>query len=122
MDGITVSAYIEKILDPRSHNFKKGESGKLYIQATGYIQRIKVIFPEEWSNYGFDSEREYIYDVPAFMQMEELEFMVPLRVPDGEYTIVVQAYKGEKMVEADPGLLTITVSGSVLDEIRTRLR
>ena len=32
------------------------------------------------------------------------------------------AVEGEKMVEAKPQLLAITVSGSVLDEIRTRLR
>ncbi len=122
VDGISVNAYIEKILDPQSHSFKKGESGRLHIQATGYVDYVEVIFPKEWSEYTPDLDKVYVYEVPAFMQTEELEFMVPLGVPDGEYTIVVRAYKGEKMVEAEPALLTVTVSGSVLDEIRTRLR
>lgn len=122
VDGISVDAYIKKIRELQSHEFKKGESGRLYIQATGYVDRIEVIFPEEWNRYVPDLNKVYVYEVPAFMETEELEFMVPLRVPDAEYTIVVQAYKGEAMVETKPQLLTITVSGSVLDEIRTRLR
>ena len=81
-----------------------------------------MIFPEEWNHCVPDLNKTYLYEVPAFMQTESLEFMVPLKVSDGEYTIVVQAYKGEIMVKAKPQLLTITVWGSVLDEIRTRLR
>ena len=122
IDGISVEAYIEKIREPQSLTFKRGESGRLHIQATGYVDKIVVIFPQEWTHYVPELNKEYVYEVPAFMEAEELEFMVPLKVPDAEYTIVVQAYKGENMVEAGPQLLTITVSGSVLDEIRTRLR
>ena len=122
VEGISVDAYIEKIREPQSLTFKKGESGRLNIQATGYVDRIEVIFPEEWNHCVPDLNKTYLYEVPAFMQTESLEFMVPLKVSDGECTIVVQAYKGETMVEAKPQLLTITVWGSVLDEIRTRLR
>jgi len=122
VDGISVNAYIEKILDSQSHSFKKGESGRLHIRTTGYVDHVEVSFPKEWSRYVTSPNRVYAYKVPVFMQTEELEFMVPLGLPDGEYTIVVKAYKGEKMIEADPRLLTFTVAGSVLDEIRTRLR
>jgi len=122
VDGISVDAYIDKIREPQSLEFKKGESGRLHIQATGYVDKIVVIFPEEWTHYVPEFNKEYVYEVPVFMRTEDLEFMVPLKVSDAEYTIVVLAYKGEKMVEAKPQLLTITVSGSVLDEIRTRLR
>ena len=122
VDGISVDAYVENIREPQSMEFKKGESGRLHIQATGYVDRIEVNFPEGWTRYASDLNKVYVYEVPAFMQMEELEFMVPMKVSDAEHTIVVHAYKGEKMVEAKPQLLTITVSGNVLDEIRTRLR
>ena len=122
MDGITLQAYVEKVLDPQEEAFKKGETGKLHIQAFGYMDRIEVFFPEEWSSLNPALNKVFIYEVPDFMQKEEISFMVPLQVPDAEYTIVVKAYKSDKMLEADPELLTISVTGSVLDEIRTRLR
>ena len=56
------------------------------------------------------------------VQREKLDFMVPLYVKDGIYQITVKAYKGDKMVTAKPQLLTVTVKGSVLNQIRTRLR
>ena len=122
MDGIGLYAYIKKISDTREEIYKKGEAAKLYIQSIGYIERVEVIFPKEWVSLAADMNRKYTYQIPEFMKAEELEFIVPLQIPDGEYTIVVKAFKGNKMLEADPELLTITVSGSILDEIRTRLR
>ena len=49
--------------------------------------------------------------------------MIPLDTPAKEsYVITVRAYKGDKQLEDYPSLSTIEVNGSVLDEIRTRLR
>ncbi len=122
MDGITVDAYIEKMLEPQTNTYKRGESGILHIQTTGYIERVEVTFPKEWSGLESTLNKSFIYDIPDFLQTEEAEFMVPLQVPDGKYIIVVKAYKADRTAEAKPELLTITVSGSVLDEFRRRLR
>lgn len=121
-DGIDLYAYIEKILDPSEDSFRSGESGRLYIQTTGYVDRVEVTFPEEWGRLGIDQNCQYVYKVPEMVKREELDFMVPLYVKDGTYQITVRAYKGNKMVTAKPQLLTVTVEGSVLAQIRTRLR
>ena len=54
---------------------------------------------------------------------EELLFMVPLSVDvDGEYSILVKAYKGEGVLADEPRLCTLKVEDTVLGELRTRLR
>ncbi len=121
-DGMDVSAYIEKIREPLDGSFRKGETGKLHIQAVGYIERVEVIFPEEWNRFGENQNREYCYVIPEIIQTEELAFKIPLQCAEGTYKILVRAYKGEEMLEAEPELTAIIVSGSILDEIRTRLR
>ena len=122
LNGIGLIAYIEKIRNTQADTFRRGESGKLYIQATGYVDRVEIHFPEEWNRFGVNKDCQYVYSVPEMIRKEMLEFAVPLHVQNGTYQIEVQAFKGEKMISADPQLLTITVSGSVLDELRTRLR
>ena len=51
-DGMDVSAYIEEIREPLDGSFRKGETAKLHIQAVGYIEKVQVIFPEEWNRFG----------------------------------------------------------------------
>ena len=48
--------------------------------------------------------------------------MIPLTLPDGEYSVRVTGYKAGTDLEVRPIILTFTVEGSVLDELRTRLR
>ena len=49
--------------------------------------------------------------------------MVPLYVPaNKEYQITVKAYKQDVVLEDHPSVMTVQVSGSILDELRTRLR
>lgn len=122
MDGISVTAYIEKTMSPQTNVYKKGESGSLYIQTTGYAERMEVIFPEVWKEQNRMLDKLFVYGSSDFLQTEKVTFMVPLQVPEGDYQIIVRAYKDEKVVEARPELVAVKVSGSILDEIRTRLR
>ena len=122
LDGLGIAARIEKQRNPESKIFQIGESGRLYVQAVGYAEIVEIIYPEEWTNRNPSLNRRYIYETLEVVRMEEMEFMVPLQIPEGEYTIIVKAYKADRVAEAKPELLSVKVEGSVLDEIRTRLR
>ena len=57
------------------------------------------------------------------MITEHLQFMVPLYTPENQnLEVTVRAYKGDKKLEDHPTISVIGVSGTVLDEFRTRLR
>lgn len=120
--GVSLSAYVERILPPHNGVFKRGESGILHIQTTGYVERVEVSFPEVFEEAGMDYNQTYIYEKPNYIQTEELEFLVPLTIPDGTQRIQVKAYKEGTELESTPQLVTVLIEGSVLDELRTRLR
>lgn len=118
---------IQRILEPHDPQFKRGESGILYVAVYGYADRVEIMFPDALQElderlrgklvftYG-EGEKEY-------RQEAGQQFMIPLYLPeDGEYTITVRAYKGEAVIENRPLLTVSSEGGSVLDEFRTRLR
>lgn len=118
-----LQAEVERILEPHAPVFKCGESGILHIRAWGYVERIEVEFPPEMTALNPQLNHCYEYENPQWRQEEKLQFMVPLYTPpDGDYKITVRAYKGNSCIEKYPSLCTISVTDSVLDEIRTRLR
>lgn len=118
-----LKARIIRLLSPHDPVFKRGESGLLTITAWGYAERIEVIFPEELLEENPGLNRVYRYRVPEDVVTEEQEFMIPLYLPlDGEYTVIVKAYKGDRLLEKHPTLCALTVEGTVLKELRTRLR
>ena len=120
--GVGLEAYVERILEPHNGSFKRGESGLLHIITMGYVERVEVILPQELVGNGESREFVYTYDVPEYLQTEEWSFMVPLTAGDGVSTIQIKAYKAGTELESQPRFLTIEVKGSVLDELRTRLR
>lgn len=81
-------------------------------------------FPEELTRLNPDLNKTYVYtDAPQYKQEEKLQFMIPLYAPENEtYEITVRAYKGNKQLEDYPSISIIEIAGSILDEIRTRLR
>ncbi|MDE7252101.1 MAG: InlB B-repeat-containing protein [Acetatifactor sp.] len=119
-----LQAGIERILEPKEPVFKKGESGCLSISAWGYVDKIEVEFPEEIASADETLNREYVYSMsPSYLQEEEITFMIPLNLSeDGDYTVTVRAYKGDMMLERHPALAVLGVEGTILDELRTRLR
>ena len=107
---------VERILAPHAPVFKHGESGILTVETWGHVDRVEVEFPEELSSYNVVFE----YAGSRYKTEEQIQFMIPLYgMEDGGYDIGVRAYKGENMPE---DTLRITVSGTILDELRTRLR
>lgn len=120
--GVGLKAYVERVLEPHTPLFKKGESGVLYIKALGYIEKLEISFPEVFVEEEESLNRSIVYDVPNLIQTEEIPFQVPLGTPEGEMTIQVKAYKAGTELEATPQVVTIKVEGSILDELHTRLR
>lgn len=114
---------VVRILSPHEPVFMRGESGILRIRARGYVERIEVEFPEEFTAKDPSLNRTFFYEDPQGIVREEIIFMVPLYlIQDREYEVVVKAYKGDGELEDQPALNTIWINGTVLGEIRTRLR
>jgi hypothetical protein len=120
----SLSTDVTRILAPHDPVFKCGESGILHIITYGYADRVEVEFPAEMTALNPDMNKTYYYEEkPSYRQEENLQFMIPLYTPENkEFTITVRAYKGDKQLEDHPSFSTIGVEGSVLSEIRTRLR
>ena len=75
------------------------------------------------SDLNSELNKNIVYDIPEYEQEEEIEFMIPIYTPDNEsYEIEVTAYKKGRVLTEDPALTTVGVKGSILDDIRTRLR
>lgn len=119
-----LQAKLTRVLEPHEPVFRKGESGMLKITTWGYAERVEVEFPEEMSQVDDGLDRVYIYDLKTdYKQEETIEFEVPLYMQEGaDYRITVRAYKGDAMIEQYPAFAVMDVSGTVLDELRTRLR
>ncbi len=114
-----LGADVYRILSPHEPLFKRGESGILTLEAWGYAEKVEVEFPEFLSGYN----RTFLYQTsPQHWKAEEIQFMIPLEAPEGIFEITVRAYKGDKKLETHPAISTLEVNGSVLDELRTRLR
>lgn len=119
-----LEARVERILEPHDPVFKNGESGILTFSVWGYADRVEVEFPEEMTAENPELNRTFIYtDMPAYLREERLQFMIPLYIPGNQsYTITVRAYKGDRKLEEYPAVGVVQVDGTVLDELRTRLR
>lgn len=119
-----LEAHVERMLAPHDAAFKSGESGILSLSVWGYADRVEVEFPEEWTAEAPQLNKVYSYtEAPAYLHREELQFMIPLNVPAGRsYTVTVRAYKGDRKLEEYPAVSVLQIDGTVLDELRTRLR
>ena len=120
-----LEARIERMLEPHDPVFKRAESGILYVTTYGYADRVEITFPKAMRELDEKLKKtiviRYEEGQKEYRQEAQVQFMVPLYLPeDGDYTIKVRAYKAGKELLESPQM--ITVSGTVLDEIRTRLR
>jgi len=115
-----LNADIRRILSPHDPIYKRGESGVLDIATWGYADKVEVEFPDFLSDYNVS----FVYTAdPEYKKEEQLQFMVPLDAPEGEsFQITVRAYKGDRKLEEHPSIRTLGVEGTILDELRTRLR
>lgn len=115
---------ISRILEPHTPVFQCGESGILTIHTYGYAEKVEVEFPAEMAALNPELNQTFSYSGQTeYKKDETLQFMIPLNTPVNEnYCIAVRAYKGDRILEKYPSLGTISVSGSILSELRTRLR
>ncbi len=120
--GLEVTA--RRILPPHDPVFKAGESGVLQIRTYGYVSKIEVVYPIQWQSYiGQENRLFEAGGCPDRYWQEELIFMVPLKLDEeADYTFTVKAFKDDREVQGEPQIAVIKVKGSVLDELRTRLR
>ena len=110
-------------MPPHDPIFQRGESGMLKITVRGYADALEVIFPEAFSEVDASLNRVIHYETPREVVSEEVIFMVPLELAeDGTYHVIVKAHKGEETLVSKPELSAIQVTGTILGEIRTRLR
>lgn len=119
-----LKAEVVRILPPQDPVFRRGESGILKFSVWGYADYVEVEFPEEMlaQNPGLNQVFHY-ENLPDYCHEEELQFMVPLDTPENNsFTITVRAYKKDRRLEEYPAASVIGVCGTVLDDIRTRLR
>ncbi len=122
--GFSLEAEITRILSPHEPVFRKGESGILTIHVWGYPDKVEVTFPQEITNGDSQWNHTFDYtDVPQYEREEKIQFMIPLEMDDAqELEVIVRAYKGERKLEEHPALAILGVRGSILEDIRTRLR
>ncbi|MDE6925226.1 MAG: hypothetical protein K2P59_08215, partial [Acetatifactor sp.] len=119
-----LTAQIERILSPHDPVFQNGESGMLNIAIWGYPDYVEIEFPAEMTEQNPELNRRIVYTGdPRYCQEEAIQFMIPLYTPaNADYTVTVRAYKGDRQLEQYPELSVVEVSGTVLDDFRTRLR
>ena len=122
-----LEARIERILEPHDPVFKRGESGILYVTTYGYADRVEVTFPAAMQELDECLRETIVFTYDGvdreYRQGEKVQFMIPLYdLPDGDYQIIVRAYKQTAVAEDRPAMRVTSEGGSVLDEFRTRLR
>lgn len=119
-----LTAQIERILSPHNPVFQNGESGILTIAVWGYPDYVEIEFPPEMTDQNPDLNQRFDYaQSPRYCQEEQIQFMIPLYTPSNkDYKVTVRAYKGERQLERYPELSVVEVSGTILDDFRTRLR
>ncbi|MBO5336926.1 MAG: InlB B-repeat-containing protein [Lachnospiraceae bacterium] len=114
---------VERILAPHDSIFKCGESGILTITTWGYVEKLEIEFPQELVALDSTLNQTICYDIPTHTKTENIQFMIPLYTPYlDDYVITVRAYRGDKHLEDYPKMDVVGVRGTVLDELRTRLR
>lgn len=122
--------------------YLQGEAGILSIRTTGYADKVTVSFPVGVKINGkgepvYSYTYEYTYDATCNgLKEEKLEFLLPLYMDEKTYTgsesITITAYRGGtdnynpaediNNTKSMTRYEAFTVSGSILDHTRTRLR
>ncbi len=117
----TMETQLYRILEPRGRQFKAGESGIIEVDTVGYAKEIRIYYPQEWQKLGSPAYEIYGKEGEvSYACTKTLQFMVPLEAPYQKYIFrIVGTNLGGRTLEAEEELW---VEGSVLDELRTRLR
>ena len=118
--SFTLETNLYKERNPEEYILKTGDGAVLDIFTSGYVERIEVIFPEELLGVDPYLNCVFEYERPALRQKESLKFHIPLGIEEQEYEVTVKAFKNGEVLISKPTF--IVVEGTVLDELRTRIR
>ena len=100
--------------------FKAGDGACLTVTTTGYADRVEITFPQVFTELQPELNRVYEYPYPYLNKTERILFSIPLGMTENTCEITVTAWKnGQKLTEKP---MILVVEGSVLDELRTRIR
>ena len=111
-----LEAVTQRILSPHAPLFQRGESGTLTVRAWGYPKTLTIEFPGPLQEYSMHK----VYEGQEQERVEQIEFMIPLYdIADGTYEIQIFATYPEG---TDAVVNTLKVKGTILSELRTRLR
>lgn len=118
--AFTVKGCVERCLGP-ANQWNSGEAGNVYVYTASFVDAVFIEYPSDWVDID-DTLANRIYDYTGNQTKEKNEtdlFYIPLYAENGEYNIIVHAFKNgrEKTVT-----LPVVTDGSILEKIRTRLR
>ena len=118
VNDFDVSATIERVLSPHEPIFMGGEKGVLKIKLQGGVERVKITFPQALSKLDSNLNTEMVL-TPKDEENIDYEFFIPLEAVGGNYSVTVEAFKGEEKKVSQPAL---QVKGKITDKLRTRIR
>lgn len=118
--AFSLTSELERAREPIDDSFKEGDGAVLKIETRGYVDLVTITFPDTFVEHNPSINHIYEYEFPYLMKEEEYIFNIPLGVDDEEYEILITAYKNDEVLYSKESLFV--VSGTVLDELRTRVR
>lgn len=118
VNDFDVSSTIERVLSPHEPIFMGGEKGVLKIKLQGGVERVKITFPQALSKLDSNLNTEMVL-TPKDEENIDYEFFIPLEAVSGNYSVTVEAFKGEEKKISQPAL---QVKGKITDKLRTRIR
>ena len=118
VDIFKITATIERVLSPHDPIFKGGEKGVIKINMYGGVDKLKITFPLELTD--LDSSLNAEIDItPKKNSEHNYEFFVPLYALEKGYNVQVKGFRNTREKEVYP---RFSVRGSILNDIRTRVR
>lgn len=114
-----LDAELKRVREPQNGSFKAGDGAVLSVTTRGYADKVIIRFPEALTILDPELNKEYLYEIPAATRTEIYEFSIPLSAPDGDYTLIVEAWKGDRQLTKE---LELPICSSIAAELRTRIR
>lgn len=113
-----VTANVVRILAPHDPMFEEGEKGVIKINVEGNVEKLKITFPNELTTID-NTLNKVIILIPKQTDTINYEFFVPIGTINKDYNVEIQAFKSTNEKDVYP---TFSVTGNILDNIRTRIR
>lgn len=117
VDMFNITATIERVLEPHDPIFKSGEKGILKIKLYGGVDKVKITFPTELTSLDDSLDVDFNLE-PKKTDNIDYEFYIPIDTLNKGYMVQVKGYKNGREKVVYP---TFTVTGNILDDLRTKI-